>query len=372
MNPVQQALQICIQANVPAIAWGSPGVGKTSWAIAVAQALDLPIEVVITSIREPQDFGGLPVYDSDDGDVLLAPPQWAKRLDTAGKGIVFFDEISTAPPAVQAAMLRVTQDRVVGDMKLPDDVVILAAANPPGEAAGGWDLAPPMANRFCHIDWPDPSAKEWSEGMMAGWPLPKVTKLPDDWRSFMPSAKAMVTSFINHKKTALFQMPKNESDAGKAWASPRSWDMASRLLAASLAVFGKDAVTKNLHETISQLVAGCIGQGLAIEFLTYTKELDLPDPEELLKDPDKLEVTDRTDKMYAILNSVIAAIVENNTSDRWHAGWFILEKAATESAPDVATMSAKTLLQNKPDNADVPVQQLKPFGDILNYLNSNG
>lgn len=370
-NSTQQALQICMQSNVPAIAWGGPGVGKTSWAIAVAEALNLPIEVVITSIREPQDFGGLPVYDSAKGEVLLAPPEWAKRLHEEGKGIVFFDEISTAPPAVQAAMLRVTQDRVVGDLTLPDDVVILAAANPPDVAAGGWDLAPPMANRFCHIDWPDPSAKEWSEGMISGWPLPSVTKLPDNWKDYLHQAKAMVTSYINHKKTGLYQMPKNESDAGKAWASPRSWDMACTLIAASLSIFGKEAITKNLHETISKLVSGCVGQALAIEFLTYTKELDLPDPEDLLKNPDLLEVTNRTDKMYAILNSVTAAILENNTNDRWYAGWFILEKAATESAPDVATMGAKTLVQNKPENADMPVEQLKPFGDILSYISSN-
>jgi len=370
-NPTKQALQICLQANIPAIAWGGPGVGKTSWAVAVAESLGMPIEVVITSIREPQDFGGTARLRQAEGDVLLAPPQWAKRLEESGNGIVFFDEISTAPPAVQAAMLRVTQDRVVGDMKLPDNVSILAAANPPDVAAGGWDLAPPMANRFCHIDWPEPSAKEWSEGMLSGWPAPEITKLPDDWRSNISQAKAAVTSFLNYKKTGLYQMPKNESDAGKAWPSPRSWDMACTLIAASISVFGKESLTQNLHETISKLVAGCVGQGMAIEFLTYTKDLDLPDPEDLLESPDALEVTDRTDKMYAILNSVTAAILENNTKNRWYAGWFVLEKAATESAPDVATMSASTLMKNKPKDADLPVEQMRPFGDILDFIDSN-
>lgn len=372
MNSTQQAIQICIQANVPVIAWGSPGVGKTSWSVAVAEALQLPIEVVITSIREPQDFGGLPVYDSKNADVLLAPPAWAKRLSEHKKGIVFFDEISTAPPAVQAAMLRVTQDRYVGDLRLPNEVSILAAANPPETAAGGWDLAPPMANRFCHIDWPDPSSTEWSEGMINGWPKPKVTSLPPEWKKNLPTAKSMVTSYLNHRRTGLFKMPKSEVEAGKAWPSPRSWDMTCTLLAASISIWGKDAVSKQLNDTVQALVSGCVGSTSAIEFLSWTRELDLPDPESLIKNPDLLEVTNRTDKMYAILNSVTAAILENNTPDRWYAGWFILEKAATESAPDVAAISAKTLVQNKPANADVPVDQLKPFADILSYVNNNG
>ena len=59
-----------------------------------------------------------------------------------------FDEISTAPPAVQAALLRVVLERTVGDLRLPDAVSLVAAANTPEQAAGGWELSPPLANRF--------------------------------------------------------------------------------------------------------------------------------------------------------------------------------------------------------------------------------
>src|SRR5205823_11964182 len=62
--------------------------------------------------------------------------------------------ISTAPPAVQAAMLRIVLERVVGDLELPPGVRVVAAANPPEQAADGWDLAPPLANRLVHLDWP--------------------------------------------------------------------------------------------------------------------------------------------------------------------------------------------------------------------------
>jgi MoxR-like ATPase len=116
----------------------------------LGEALGWPVEVVIGSIREPSDFAGLPVVG--DGMVRMAPPDWASRLTAVPHGLLFLDELTTAPPAVQAAMLRVVLERVVGDLRLPDGVRVVAAANPPDEAADGWDLAPPLANRLVHLD----------------------------------------------------------------------------------------------------------------------------------------------------------------------------------------------------------------------------
>src|SRR3984885_1975060 len=131
-NPTaSEALSIAISAGVPVLLWGSPGTGKTSAVLGLAERSGWPCEVVIGSIREPTDFGGLPVVV--EGEVRLAPPSWAKRLVAAGYGLLFLDELTTAPPAVQAAMLRVVLERVVGDLVLPEDVRVVAAANPPEE-----------------------------------------------------------------------------------------------------------------------------------------------------------------------------------------------------------------------------------------------
>src|SRR6267142_1736677 len=137
MSKALVPLSIAVQAGVPVLAKGAPGIGKSSMMVGLAAALGLPIEVVIASLREPSDFAGLPVIQSD-GSVALAAPRWAKELAAAGKGILFLDEITTAPPAVQAALLRVVLDRVVGDLSLPAAVSIVAACNPPDQASGGW------------------------------------------------------------------------------------------------------------------------------------------------------------------------------------------------------------------------------------------
>jgi MoxR-like ATPase len=140
------ALRAAGRAGVAVCLWGDPGIGKSALIHAAAEADSVPCETVIGSLREPSDFAGLPVV-TDDG-VRLEPPAWAKRLHAAQAGYLFLDELSTSPPAVQAAMLGVALERRVGDLLLPRAVQVVAAANPPERAADGWDLTPPLANRF--------------------------------------------------------------------------------------------------------------------------------------------------------------------------------------------------------------------------------
>jgi AAA domain (dynein-related subfamily) len=104
-----EAVAAAVAARVPVLLWGAPGTGKSSAVRDLAHAMSWPCEVVIASIREPSDFAGLPVVH--DGHVHFAPPRWARRLADVGHGILFLDEISTAPPAVQAALLRVVLER---------------------------------------------------------------------------------------------------------------------------------------------------------------------------------------------------------------------------------------------------------------------
>src|SRR5947207_5839743 len=96
------ALGTAVSARVPVLLWGAPGTGKTSAIRAMAAVKMWACETVIASIREPSDFAGLPIVV--DGSVRFAAPTWARRLAAGDQpGILFLDEISTAPPAVQAA-----------------------------------------------------------------------------------------------------------------------------------------------------------------------------------------------------------------------------------------------------------------------------
>jgi MoxR-like ATPase len=356
-----EALGVAISARVPVLLWGAPGTGKTSVIRAMADAAGWLCETVIASIREPSDFAGLPIvvpaeHGSVDGSrVDFAPPRWAVRLTTAGRGVVFFDEISTAPPAVQAAQLRVVLERTVGDLTLPEAVSVVAAANPPEQAADGWDLSPPLANRFCHLDWPV-DARSVAEGFAAGWPPALPPQLDREWERRVPVARSWVAGFLTVRPTLALALPEEAAGGGRAWPSPRTWDMSARLLAA--------AEAGGISElAISLLVRGCVGAGPGVEFLTWLAEADLPDPEAVLADPDSFTLPSRGDRAYAALSSVAAAVAANPGDGRWERGWRVFGRAA-EAAPDVAAAAARVLARCRPPGAAIP-DEVSAFAPLL-------
>jgi hypothetical protein len=337
------ALSLAIAAGVPAVLWGAPGTGKSSAVTAMAAAAGMPCEVVIASIREPSDFAGLPIVV--DGGVRFAPPRWATHLAEAGHGVLFLDEISTAPPAVQAALLRVVLERVVGDLVLPPGVAIVAAANPPDQAADGWDLSAPLANRFCHLDW-SVDSQGVAAGLVAGFPTARPPSLPDGWADRIPASAGLVGAFLGLRPSLVSAPPLDRAADGRAWPSPRTWEMAARLLAACEAAGAGPAVRRSL-------VLGAVGEGTGIELLAWIEELDLPDPEAVLADPDAIDLPERGDRRYAVLASVAAAVATDTTPERWNAGWRVMARAA-EAAPDVAAMAARVLAQIRPEGVSAP------------------
>lgn len=363
MSATIEVSALAIQAGVPILWWGAPGTAKSSIMTLMGEALNRHVEVVISSVREPSDIGGLPAIIN--GSVQLIAPLWAKRvIERASAGIasiVFFDEISTAPPANQAALLRVILERVVGDTVMPVTTAMGAAANPPEQAAGGYEMSAPLANRFLHRDW-TLSATDWVDGLLSGFEPPSVPRLKDGWDAGEPMTRAMIGGFIRHRPTLMLQVPESGADAGKAWPSPRTWTMAARMIAAARAAgYGDES------DVTMAAVAGLVGPGPATEVLAWVKDLDLPDPEELLKHPERFKLPSRSDRQFAALASVAAAVMQNTTEDRYLAGWKIMAKAATDGPRDVAAAAAAGLLRLAKKRMDfkVPHAEIKAFGPLL-------
>jgi hypothetical protein len=318
---------------------------------------------VIASIREPSDFAGLPIVVGDG--VRFAPPMWARRLADAGHGLLFLDELSTAPPAVQAALLRVVLERAVGDLTLPDEVAVVAAANPPEQAADGWDLSAPLANRLCHLSWrAEPRAV--ADGLAGGWAAPEVPLLPDGWQAEELLARGLVAAFLHARPALACAPPSDPASAGRGWPSPRTWEMTARLMAA-----GNAAGTS--QDARSELIRGAVGDGAGVEFLAWLVEMDLPDPEAVLADPGSFRLPERGDRAYAALAAVASAVAANPTPERWTAGWRVLGACAPDpesgdpaaGAPDVAAVAARVLARCRPPELTTMPEEIKRFVPVL-------
>jgi MoxR-like ATPase len=344
---IHEALGVAVVAGVPVLLWGSPGTGKTSAVQALGAALGWPIEVVIGSIREPADFAGLPVVV--EGVVEMAPPAWARRLATSGIGLLFLDELTTAPPAVQAAMLRVVLERVVGDLALPLGVRVVAAANPPEQAADGWELAPPLANRLVHLDW-TVDAKAVARGLAVGFPKPAAVLADEATDAQLLAARAAVGAFLQVRPALLLQVPSTSAAASRGWPSPRSWETVATLLAACEAARASE-------DARAALIVGAVGEGPGFEFLSWLAHADLPDPEAVLADPDSFELPERSDRAFAVLTAVSSVALSKGDPASWAAAWRVVAKAS-DRAPDVATLVARSLAHGRPEGAELPLEVL--------------
>ena len=348
------AMQVLLTAGIPVLLWGDPGTGKTHTIEAFARQAGWHTVSVIASIHDPTDFAGLPVRT--DAGVVFEPPAWARGTsERDGVSLVFFDEVNTATPATQNALMRVVLEGRVGDLHLGNRVRFAAAANPPAHNSAAWDLSAPLANRFAHLDWPV-SFEDWKAGYLGGWPDPEPTDIDpaavDPYTAEM--VKLLQASFLATRPALLCEVPQNGA-ALRGWPSPRSWER----LADCLAV----ADTAKVPDEVRLLLASAlVGEGAAAEYLAYLRNLDLPDPKELLSHPAAFGELRRTDQQLAALDAIVAAAAADPKV--WRDAFRVCIVAAGCGAPDVAASAAMRLAQSKPTAARLPPGH-EVFAEIL-------
>lgn len=330
-----------------------PGMGKSSLVRGLAAAAGVPCETVLGSIREPADVAGLPIVT--ETGVALEPPAWAKRLRDAQSGILLLDELTTCPNSVQAAMLAVALDRVVGDLRLPQGVQVIAGANPPDRAADGHELTAPLANRFCHVDY-SPSTEDWIEGTLAGWAAPPASRAVGWDRDRRSAITGTVTGFVRCRPDLLDKFPSDAASAAGPWPSRRVWQM---LIDALTHVRDDD------HAAVQTITFGLIGEGAGVEFLSWRQTADLPDPEQVIEDPTIVSWGDRPDRVWAVLSGVVGWASGRGTQDAWTKAWKPLLAAAEQGAPDVAAAAARIMGRTRPTGAKVPAKAKREFQAVL-------
>jgi len=356
-TPTFRALAAAVRANVPVILWGQPGQAKTALIEALGTKNGYHVETVVGSVREASDFLGLPVEVG--GEVKYAPPAWAKRLAEANAGLLFLDELSICPPSVMRAMLRILQEREVGELPLPDSVAIVAAANPPTMSNGADHLPGPVANRLMHLDWNAP-VDSWLHGIVQGFGAIAAPSLESLIGTPRPGNRervgAAVATFLRSRRNLLDGgEPSDPVTAGRGWPSLRSWANAVSVLA-QLPPDDEDAALVVLK--------GCVGDGAATEYMAWLAATDLYDPAQVLEHPGIVDWKSRPDRIYALLEAV-TAIALSGEAGTWSKAVAVMVACAKAGKPDLALPSAGRLVSAKPAGVEVPKSLRDAFTDLM-------
>ena len=196
--------------------WGPPGVGKSQAIRQIAKNIEgrTDKKTKITDVRlllfNPIDLRGIPTSNADKTLAVWLKPQ-IFQMDPGEDvvNILFLDEISAAPQSVQAAAYQITLDRVVGEHKLPENCIVIAAGNRTTDKSVAFKMPKALANRLLHIEV-EGSFKAWKQWAIRSGIHPKVL------------------GFLTFRQNYLMKFDAATEEL--AFATPRSWEMVSNLL----------------------------------------------------------------------------------------------------------------------------------------------
>jgi hypothetical protein len=141
-------LDTLIETDTPVFIHGSPGIGKSYIVADIAEKEGYELVDVRLSQMDPVDLRGVPSIKGDQ-TVWMPPVFFPKETDS--KGILFLDELNSAPPSVQAAIYQLVLNRKMGEYELPKNWRILCAGNRISDRGVVFRLPTPLANRMVHL-----------------------------------------------------------------------------------------------------------------------------------------------------------------------------------------------------------------------------
>jgi hypothetical protein len=282
-NKAKASLRHAMNKKRPIFLWGPPGIGKSDIVAQVTNELTNSLLIDIRlSLWDPTDIKGIPYFDAKNVKMAWGAPSELPDEELAAQYdniVVFFDEMNSAAPAVQAAAYQLILNRRVGQYKLPDNVIIVAAGNRESDKGVTYRMPAPLANRFIHLEL----AVDF-----------------DDWFAWSVDNNQHkdVVGYLTFAKKDLYDFdPKSPS---RSFATPRSWAFVSELL--------DDELDEG---TLTDLVAGSVGEGLAVKFMAHRKVAsEMPNPTDILAGKVKELKTSEISAMYSLTVSLCYELKE--------------------------------------------------------------
>ncbi len=259
--------------HTPVMLWGPPGVGKSQMVQQVGERHGVPVIDIRLSQMEPSDLRGIPFRNGER--VEWAVPAMLPDAERHGvEGILFLDEITSAPPSVSAAAYQLILDRRLGEYRVPDGWAIFAAGNRQGDRGVTYSMPAPLANRFAHFE---------------------VETNLDDWVSwaYANGIDERVIAFLRFRPELLFDFDPSHNPV--AFPSPRSWEFAHRALQ-------KFADSGPL---LVNTLQACVGPAAGIELGAFVDNLDnLPDLDAILR-REQVSMPREIDLQYAVASALV-------------------------------------------------------------------
>jgi len=280
---ISKSLEKLIESQIPVFVWGSPGIGKSS--IIKQIAIDKGLEFVDLrlSLLDPTDLKGIPFFDQENNQAVWASPNFLPNRPKS-KGILFLDEINTAPPSVQASAYQLVLDRKVGDYELPKGWSIVAAGNHESDRGVVYRMPPPLANRFVHLSM-EVSFEDWK-----GW-------------AYSSGIDSSIIAFLQYDSTKLFDFDPSKNQ--KSFPTPRSWEYVHKILAS-----GIEPVL------LMDIISGAVGNESATAFMSFRKVMNrLPDIEKLLND-EEVEIEHDSQVLFALIAGIITNIKQHSSKEK--------------------------------------------------------
>ena len=137
----------------PVFIWGAPGIGKSSIVEEFAAELGLSCVCLTGSQLAPENLIGVPQIV--DGASVFCPPRSLVRKEPF---CLFLDELNACSLEVQKAFYSLILERRIGEYRLPEGSIVLAAGNRMQDGAITHPLPFALLNRMFHVEL-QPSAR---------------------------------------------------------------------------------------------------------------------------------------------------------------------------------------------------------------------
>lgn len=253
VGKLAETILICVQMDVPLVTLGPPGIGKTQIMKQVAKANGFRYcEIVLRDIGDVY----MPFVAQNSGERAHLEfhynpelPLVGSKFDDGDDSIIILniDEWTTANKLMQNLMLKVFDERRVGEAMLLPNVRIVATGNRVEDLANVEQINAALSNRA------------------------KVVKVKLDPKAFIQHATKnnfhpMSVAWVAFDETHLYHFDKEQHLGGDyAHASPRAIERISKLLVQEERMGGMD------EEIFRGLACGSIGRNQGVEFTGFRK-----------------------------------------------------------------------------------------------------